>query len=133
MKAYLPKTYAQAVTELALRAQDPVALVQALFRTLQKHKAMLLLPYILQEVRQMALTHGKQAVSIVVARPALEQVIKHIGQLVKKQHGATTPVSYSEDHALIGGFSMQYGDDVTDYSLKTLLQQLHSSIDTKIV
>lgn len=128
MKRYLPSSYVSAARTLLASGFDAEDVAQSLKRQLSKKKALRLLPDIVQGLRDL---HGLEDVSritVTTAKPMTAASRTSVMSLIHKTYGAKAQVAEKIDPELLGGFSLQCEDDVTDYSLASLLKNLKSFI-----
>jgi F0F1-type ATP synthase delta subunit len=100
-----------------------------LLHHLKRRRALHLTQSIQKEIERLV-TFGGHEPALVKSAHALQSHDRaSVNQLLEKMTNKKIPLEEQTDTSLIGGFSIAIGDDVTDYSIASLLKQLHSSIE----
>jgi F-type H+-transporting ATPase subunit delta len=100
-----------------------------LLEMLTDRRRLELLPYIEREATN--LWRKKQNIvagTLVYAEKPDAQTLQQIKEKLQKQLGKTLELSEKEDKSLIGGYTLQLGDQVIDGSLKGRLQQIEKAL-----
>ena len=103
---------------------DPLALRFLFF--LEEKKRMALLPEILEQFDQLArAAAGLLKVTLTAARPLDASQVQSICERLSRKHGRPVEATQQLNPALLGGFQIQLGDAIQDFSLATQLATLH--------
>lgn len=108
---------------------DRLALRFLLF--LEEKRRLALLPEILTEFERLAdAAAGTVAVSLISAQPLDAAQVRSICDRLRSRYGKDVRATQKLDPSLLGGFQIQVGDLINDFSIETQLQALHRKFVT---
>jgi len=126
MKTYLPTSYAAAAIELVKKGYSPADVSKVLIHHLRKAKRSSLVYSIAEHVEELAKLGEGEVVDVYTTHPVDAQDKKNIADLAHELYGVKVSLREHEDRSLIGGIILRRGDEVTDYSVATLVAKLHT-------
>lgn len=128
MKRYLATSYVNAARSLLASGHDPKDVAQSIIRQLTRRKSLKLLPQVVDGLSQLKDTSDAPRVVVTTAQPLTDASRVTMQSLVTSKYGANARVTERIQKEYLGGFSLQNEDDVTDFSVSTLLSNLKSFI-----
>ena len=128
MKKYLPTSYAAATLELLSQGYKHEEVSRALCTHLQKAKKLSLLPIIVRDIAEQSDAGTGVVVDVFTAHRLAEPGKREIMKLCKQLYKTAVTLRTYEDSSLVGGVVLKRGDEVIDYSVATLVSNLHTYI-----
>ena len=128
MKKYLPTSYAAAVIELVSQGYTHDDVSRVLLAHLRKAKKLSLLPVIIETLEEYGKAGKGEVIDVYTAHRLDEHQKSEIAKLCKHLYHADVTVRSHEDSSLVGGITLKRGDEVTDFSVTTLVANLHTHI-----
>jgi len=128
MKKYLPTSYAAASLELVSQGYTHDDVSRVLLAHLRKAKKLSLLPVIIQSIEEYEKAGKGEVIDVYTAHPLDEKQRKEIAKLCEHLYHTEVTVRSHEDSSLVGGITLKRGDEVTDFSVTTLVDNLHTHI-----
>lgn len=128
MKKYLPTSYAAAALELLSQGYKHEEVSRALCAHLQKAKKLSLLPVIVRDIAEKSEAGTGVVVDVFTAHRLTDPGKREIAKLCEKLYKTAVTVRTHEDSSLVGGMVLKRDDEVIDYSVTTLVSNLHTYI-----
>lgn len=128
MKKYLPTSYAAAAIELTKQGYAHGDIAQVLLHHLKKAKRLSQLPSIIAELDARARVGDGTVIDVYTAHTLSAEQKQQVASLAKKLFAPDVALRTHEDSALVGGITLRNGDEVIDFSVSTLVSQLHTHL-----